>query len=371
MVDAVGTTVYGYDSVGELLGEDGPWSSDTVNYTYQNRLRSGLAVQTPNGAAWLWRYNRASQRTNVVRTAGDYVNYAYDGIGELTNASGLQANGSGRVDEQRGYLYDPAGNLIQKNEYPPGTPENTVYRINRLNQITNTFFGVLKGSTWIGDMVVSGSTTSPATNVTVNGSVVAAYSDNTFAALETVAIGANTFTAVAKDVYGRTSTSTSVVNVIPTNNAYAYDLNGNLLTDGTRHFGYDDENQLISVWQVNAWSNNFVYDGKMRRRIERDFTWNAGSSGWLLTNEIHFIYDGNLVVQERDINNQPQVTYTRGNDLSGKLQGAGGIGGLLARNDRAQAIPGLSAFGGLSQFGTPSYYRADGNGNGASVSPHY
>ena len=41
----------------------------------------------------------------------------------------------------------------------------------------------------------------------------------------------------------------------------------------------------------------------------------------------------------------------------------GGIGGLLARNDRAQAIPGLSAFGGLSQFGTPSYYRADGNGN--------
>jgi len=144
--------------------------------------------------------------------------------------------------------------------------------------------------------------------------------------------------------------------------SYSYDLNGNLLTDGTRHFGYDDENQLISVWQVNAWSNNFVYDGKMRRRIERDFTWNAGSSGWLLTNEVHFIYDGNLVVQERDINNQPQVTYTRGNDLSGKLQGAGGIGGLLARNDRAQAIPGLMGSGGVSEFGTPSYYHADGNG---------
>jgi len=151
--------------------------------------------------------------------------------------------------------------------------------------------------------------------------------------------------------------------VIPTNNAYAYDLNGNLLTDGTRHFGYDDENQLISVWQVSAWSNNFVYDGKMRRRIERDFTWAAGTSSWLLTNEIHFIYDGNLVVQERDINNQPQVTYTRGNDLSGKLQWAGGIGGLLARNDRAQAIPGLMGSGGVSEFGTPSYYHADGNGN--------
>jgi RHS repeat-associated protein len=149
------------------------------------------------------------------------------------------------------------------------------------------------------------------------------------------------------------------VTVIPTNNAYGYGLNSNLLSDGTRNFAYDDENQSIAVWQVNAWSNNFVYDGKMRRRIERDFTWNNVSSAWQQTNEIHFIYDGNLVIQERDINNQPQVTYTRGIDLSGTLQAAGGIGGLLARTDRAQVIPGLVSTG----FGTSSYYHADGNGN--------
>ena len=105
----------------------------------------------------------------------------------------------------------------------------------------------------------------------------------------------------------------------------------------------------------------------MRRRIERDYTWNAGTSGWQQTNEIHFVYDGNLVIQERDINNQPQVTYTRGKDLSGQtgsaLNGAGGIGGLLARSDRAQSIPGIVTSGGVSEFGTPSYYHADGNGN--------
>jgi RHS repeat-associated protein len=134
-----------------------------------------------------------------------------------------------------------------------------------------------------------------------------------------------------------------------------------LLTDGTRNFGYDDENQLISVWQVSAWSNNFVYDGKMRRRIERDFAWNG--SAWTQTNEIRFVYDGNLVIQERDLNNQPQGTYTRCKDLSGSLQGAGGIGGLLARSDRAQSIPGMVTSGGVSEFGTPSYYHADGNGN--------
>jgi len=29
--------------------------------------------------------------------------------------------------------------------------------------------------------------------------------------------------------------------------SYSYDLNGSLLTEGNRHFAYDDENQLISV----------------------------------------------------------------------------------------------------------------------------
>jgi RHS repeat-associated protein len=142
------------------------------------------------------------------------------------------------------------------------------------------------------------------------------------------------------------------VNLQSTNN-YSYDLNGNLLSDGTRYFVYDDENELISVTVSNAWQSQFVYDGKMRRRIEKDYSWNTSS--WLETNEIHFIYDGNLVIQERDVNNNPQVTYTRGNDLSGTLQRAGGIGSLLARTVNGQPIGG-------SSFAN-AYYHADGNGN--------
>ena len=79
----------------------------------------------------------------------------------------------------------------------------------------------------------------------------------------------------------------------------------------------------------------------MRRRIEKDYMWQG--STWVETNEVHFIYDGNVVIQERDINNLPLVTYTRGNDLSGSLQGAGGIGGLLARTDMGQWIIGNSS----------------------------
>jgi hypothetical protein len=38
------------------------------------------------------------------------------------------------------------------------------------------------------------------------------------------------------------------------------------------------------------------------------------------------------VIQERDGSNNPLVSYTRGTDLSGSMEGAGGIGGLLARS---------------------------------------
>ena len=36
MVDGIGVTHYSYDTVGQVLSEDGPWADDTVNYTYQN-----------------------------------------------------------------------------------------------------------------------------------------------------------------------------------------------------------------------------------------------------------------------------------------------------------------------------------------------
>jgi len=62
-----------------------------------------------------------------------------------------------------------------------------------------------------------------------------------------------------------------------------------------------------------------------------------------------------LVVQERDGNNLPRVSYTRGNDLSGSLQGAGGIGGLLARTENAKLVVGSPD--------AHAYYHADGNGN--------
>jgi hypothetical protein len=46
-VDAVGTTLYGFASGGQLWTEDNPWASDIVTNTYSHRLRVGLDLQQP------------------------------------------------------------------------------------------------------------------------------------------------------------------------------------------------------------------------------------------------------------------------------------------------------------------------------------
>jgi RHS repeat-associated protein len=131
------------------------------------------------------------------------------------------------------------------------------------------------------------------------------------------------------------------------NSAFKYDLNGNLTNDGLRNFVYDDENELIQVSVSNQWMSQFQYDGKMRRRVRKEFTYTNGAMA--LTNAVFYIYDGKLAVQERDQNNLTTAAYTRGIDLSGSFQRVGGIGGLLARTDDT-----------LNQI---AYYHADANGN--------
>jgi RHS repeat-associated protein len=252
----------------------------------------------------------------------------------LKTALGSESGGvTNRLQEQMGYAYDSAGNLFRRTN----NALVDTFNVNDLNELTT--------STHAGTLTVAGTTTSAATNVTVNGLAASLYQDATFAKDGfTVTNGNNSFRAVAGDSLGRRDSSTVSVN-LPATVIFSYDLNGNLLSDGTRAFDYDDENQLIRITVTNAWKSEFTYDGKLRRRVRREFTWRG--SAWVQTNEVRYVYDGNLVVQERDAYNLPQVTYTRGNDLSGSLEGAGGIGGLLARSDINGAC----------------FYHADGNGN--------
>jgi YD repeat-containing protein len=134
---------------------------------------------------------------------------------------------------------------------------------------------------------------------------------------------------------------------------HTYNANGNLTSGGGRSFTYNAENQLVSVSGGTSYRNDFVYDGlgRLRRRI--DSYWNG--SGWTAAAEMRYIYDGRRVIQERGGSNDPSVSYTRGLDLSGSLEGAGGIGGMLARSH------GYSGSNG--SWSTHHFYHADAGGN--------
>jgi len=186
-----------------------------------------------------------------------------------------------------------------------------------------------------------------ATSVTVNGQPAQRYGDFSFAATNfSLLNGTNTFTIIAQNAYGVRATNSAIYN-LPSSISPAWYSNGNLTNDGSRSFAYSPENQLTNIAVAGQWKVDFVHDGLGRRRIARDYGWSPAAGNWQLTNETRYVYEGGLVVQERDASNNVLVTYTRGLDLSGSLAGAGGIGGLLARTDGSGS----------------TFYHVDGAGN--------
>jgi RHS repeat-associated protein len=106
------------------------------------------------------------------------------------------------------------------------------------------------------------------------------------------------------------------------------------------------------MWIASASSTRWARLAPRRRRVTREEI--KGSSGqWGLASETRYVYDGMRVIQERSINGVPTVAYTRGPDLSGTLEGAGGIGGLLARSEWNSA----------SSTWSHAFYHSDGVGN--------
>jgi RHS repeat-associated protein len=135
--------------------------------------------------------------------------------------------------------------------------------------------------------------------------------------------------------------------------APTYDANGNTTTlPSGLVLDYDEENRLVSAATLTT-REEYTYDGLGRRVERRTFTAASGLTAPATTTR--YVYDGWRVLAElTSTQSSPftlQSSYTRGLDLSGTLEGAGGIGGLLAMT----RDPAGSA--------TSAYYFHDGNGN--------
>jgi len=161
---------------------------------------------------------------------------------------------------------------------------------------------------------------------------------------------------------------TGQVFVAQTPEAFAYDDDGNLLSDGRFSYSWDSENRLLGAETLSTLPSSvprvkleFAYDYMSRCVGKKVYTWDGAN--WNGTSTNSMIYDGwNLIREIRNQQSQITNSYVWGLDLSSSLQGAGGVGGLLAVAE-----------------GTNVYVAAaDGNGNVAdyvngqgAVAAHY
>lgn len=299
-------------------------SFDAIGRVSLTRLYNGDALLDSHAYV----YNDRNEVTRQTRLNNDYVEYAYDSNGQLRQAVGKESGGATmRLNEQLQYGYDASGNLA----YRTNNALVLTFSTDAANQIAS-----VSRNTSTNNLTVVGTTTTNAASVTVNGKAASRYADATFAADGFGASGSSqVFTAIASDASGRSDTN-SISVVLPSMASFSYDQNGNLTTDGGRSFTYDDSDQLVQVVVTNGVAGStrsqFQYDGQHRRRQRTESIWSG--TVWVTNQIVRYVYDGGLVVQERDYNNLPLASYTLGRDLSGGLQSAGGIGGLLARSER-------------------------------------
>jgi RHS repeat-associated protein len=354
MGDGSGTTTWTYDPVGrpatETQGRSGRtlrFSYDshsqrtglevdavasvwTTGYGYDNagRLRTVLDDRLAAGQPYVYTYAlNASLLTQFTTPTGLKTVKTYDNLGRLLSTAGQRSDNT--VFTSAAYTYDSAGQRVTES-----SPERTrAFTYDSWRQLTQ----------------------SAATAANPQLAVTEDYSFD--------GIGNRTITTVDHGTTDQSSIhyTTNVVNQYTALTGAAvdsptYDLNGNTITLAGKTLRYDEENRLVEVSDATHRSL-YVYDGLGRRVGQQDFSWNPASESWALEHEARFVYDGWRVIEETDAAGQTLRSYTRGLDLSGSLEGAGGIGGLLAISTGGTT---LSLSNGARI--TASYFY-DGNGN--------
>ena len=147
------------------------------------------------------------------------------------------------------------------------------------------------------------------------------------------------------------STATKSEIVPPEEEAFTYDDDGNLTSDGKWTYTWDAENRLITITPKSGNEAligkklTFGYDTDAKRIWQDIANWNAGTSAWDIPTRERYCYDGwNLLIIADDTFTTASKRFTWGYDLSNTLEKAGGIGGLLLSH--ANAVDATAMYDG-------------------------
>lgn len=361
------TAVYGYVTNSALVDtvtfKNASTTRLTTTKTYDKLTRLTSIANAPSAASALshaYTYNSANQRTRATREDSAYWGYSYDALGQVTSAGKFLADDTAAVGLAYGYTYDDIGN--RKTAIING--QTATYTPSALNQYSQrTVPGMLD--------VLGAASATAAVTIAVNGSTPEAttrqgetfYKQLTSDNASTAQYPSLKITGV-KNLVGPNGEDavtefTRPAYLARTPEIYTHDSDGNLTDDARWHYTWDAENRLVAVETATLAAGvgvprqklEFAYDGQGRRVEKKVSAWNTGTSTYQLANDTRFIYDGwNLLADLNGLaSNATICTYVWGLDLSGSLQGAGGVGGLV-----------FSTLAGQSMNYAYAY---DGNGN--------
>jgi RHS repeat-associated protein len=325
---------YSYD----LLGRQTDAHFDSVSgegvgaaYDALGRVSSTTTNMGGNSRTISYQYDLAGNRTRITHPPAILpdrpdvgpltfiYNYQYDLLGRptlVTNAGGAQVSG---------WVYDVRGRLDQI--IRPGAPP-TVYgydAASRVSSIAYDLYGTSVDMTLSytynpANQVVSRTSTNDAYASTANYNLNRPYGSN----------GLNQYTSAGLA-------------------SFTYDVNGNLISDGSTAFVYDVENRLVSA--SGARNATLLYDplGRLHQV--------TGSSGWL-----QFLFDGDALIGEYDGAQTRPRTYVHGVGTDVPVtwyEGAGGGRRMYADHEGsivaiAHATNGYLAINGYDEYGIPN-----------------
>ena len=308
-------------------------------------------------------YNPANQRVRRREGDGRYWRYEYDVLGQVRSGRKYWAEGTPVAGQQFEYAFDDIGNRIWTGAggNAGGTGlRSASYSANVLNQYSSR---TVPGAVDVMGMAL-------ATNsVTVNGQSV--YRKGEYFRKELSVNNASSPVWQQVDVAAPNETTVTRHEFIPkTPESFTHDADGNLTQDGRWHYTWDGENRLVRMSSANTnpavgpqqWVE-YEYDWQGRRISKKV---GAAGSG-VATNDLRCVYDGWNVAARLAADLSPLASFAWGLDVSGTMQGAGGVGGLLWMTVPSGANAG-------------TYFCAyDGNGNvmtlvsaaDGSVAAHY
>jgi len=317
-------------------------------FTYNDQLQ--LAAET-NVLGQITRSYDSLGRSSGFSVGTDYaVAYGYSDVGRFLSISSSVQSVSSVVD----YSYLPNSDLVSGwSNGVVSVVKNYEPNRNLLVSVDNRTNGAMVSRFDYANDVLG-----RRTQRIDSGSAVAtnSFGYNLRSELTNAVMGGNSYAWNLDSIGNRiTDTSNSVTHSYTANalNQYtqitngglrtlSYDLDGNLTNDGVFAYTWDAENRLISASSNGTEIASYKYD-YMSRRYQKV----VGST----TNT--FLYDGWNLARSVTLSNDGVVTndYVWGLDLSGSLQGAGGIGGLLSvtRNGVAY-FPVTDANGNITDY---------------------